>query len=146
MEAPLSEAGDVPASIKADAEWYAKNHRRHVDAQARLRVYHMTHGPIRLDDGTACGLFSDGNEWDHRGIANDFPALVQRKAITIKGTVTQFDRAVSLLAEEIPDLEMFDDKYDIDRDAANGVLKAGGEAAATLRQHIHAKSGRLAVR
>jgi hypothetical protein len=144
MEAPLSEAGDVPASIKADAEWYAKNHTEHYRIFKRLRAYCDTEGPIRLEDGTALGLFSDGNEWDHRGIANEFPATVTAKSIRISGPVDLMDRAISLIAEETPAIAMSDDEYELDRDACNGILTS--EAAPRLKQHIHPKPGRLQVK
>ena len=140
------EAGDVPASLVEDAAWYARWHMHHYRVFKRLREYCADFGPIRLPSGTVVGLYSDGNEWDHEGIARDLPNLIQSMSVRISGDPNSVGKAIELVLESDPALGCGDAKYEIDRDAANGVLRSDGEAAKKLREHIHPKPGRLDCR
>lgn len=140
------EAGDVPASLVEDAAWYARWHMHHYRVSKRLRAWCEDKGPIRLLSGTVVGLYSDGNEWDHTGIANDLPNLISSMTGTIIGTPDDVYRALDIATEEVPTVKVGPAKFEIDRDAANGVLRGEGEATAKLKAHIHPKPGRLDCR
>ena len=151
METPsVTEAGNAPASppdsIREDAEWYAANHMKHYHIQNRLRDYIEQHGPIRIRSGKVVGLFAAGNEWDHTGMGNEFPELIEEMTGTLIGPAVDVWRALDVATEEVQTVRIGPPKYTIDRDAANGVLKGEDEAAARLRQHVHPKNRRLDTR
>lgn len=137
---------DAPTSILEDALLWQQHHLEVYRAQQRLRAYCLEHGPIRLPSGAVVGLYSNGNEWDHHGIAHDFPNLIQEQTTALVGTPADVERGLSIAMEEVPALKVGTTSYAIDRDAANGVLKAGGEASEKLKENIHRKQGRLEAR
>ena len=140
----MPETATIPETVVTDAAWFAQHGAEYWKVLYRLREWCKDNGPVTLADGRRVGLFADGVDWDTDAVAEIAPALVSRMAVTFDGTVPEIERALSLVTEEIPQLE-FAVKRTIDKAALNGMVRGGGETAERLKA-CKTEKAKLSVR
>jgi hypothetical protein len=116
----------VPDSILDDAEYWETHHLAVYRAAARVREWCQDHGPVRLPQGGVVGFFASGVAWDAAAVHVVAPQLISLVKAQVVGTEAQVERALSLVLEEVPEIQVGDIAYTIDRDALNGVMRTPG--------------------
>jgi hypothetical protein len=129
----LTETPEVAEGILSEAEWWAANQARYWRALYRLRAYVTENGPIPLPSGKVVSFYADGFSWEAAAVAQEFPALISAVEATITGSKLDVEWALSVVLEEVPALRIAAVKHVVDKDAATGMLRAGGAASERLK-------------
>lgn len=138
------------SDLDALATWFAA-HTTEISAMRsflyvtskRLTDWIRETGPVP----TASGLLEilpDGWDYDGEMIRQLMPALLQAGSTTFKGDQQRIERILSLILEEIPDVE-YEVTWTVDKRGFANVVKQGGEAAEKILPARKPK-GKLGVR
>jgi hypothetical protein len=123
--------------IEAIAQWYASNFAAIKAARSflyltskRLTDWVKEGGPVRTPAGLL-EILPDGWDYDGEMIRQLMPVLLTAGEATFKGEQSTIERILSLVLEEIPDAQ-YEVTWTVDKRAFANVVKAGGDAAATI--------------
>lgn len=125
------------ATIEDLADWYAEHFAEIKQIRSflyvtskRLTDWVKEGGPVRTPAGLL-EILPDGWDYDGEMIRELMPVLLTAGEATFKGEQSTIERILSLVLEEIPDVQ-YEVTWTVDKRAFANVVKAGGDAAATI--------------
>ena len=144
---------DLPTDANLDelAQWWAEHFAEIKQLRSflyvtskRLTEYVRDAGPVRTEHGLL-QILREGWDWDAELIREIMPALLTGGAVKFTDDkIEHIERVLSLVLEEFPEIA-YEVTWSVDKGAAAGVIKAGGEAGEKLLE-ARKPQGSLGVR